>query len=764
MTLNPENIDQLRAEIACFARAGTSINIEEKGHSELIVQWQYMKNSRESRFRWREGTQSWLVHDTKVSDDWLEYRDFLASDHMADLRFLAQQIVLNVKIPDNFLPATITCRDEEGLELEPKEAVRALTEQVDTANADRTAITRTQVLFLRGEAGTGKSVALRNFAIERSRQYLGGKSKSLCLYVDAQGKALLNIHDAFSSMLDDLSINAIRKDTVAVLCRHGLLVPLIDGFDELLGSGGYGEAFNSLGTFIATLQRHGVLITSGRSAFYDDQYLQVGISQLSSSNLDYHTVVATIDPWTETQIRDYCRSAWAENENRDRLLSNLERLISKNVVLSLLRKPFFTAQVADLIPAQGFDTERFLVEQLVDGLLQREKEKLKTTEGTPVLSTAEHYKFLEDVAEEMWWQRTLELDTDTVRLLAESSTSQLSVANKTLIINRSTTHAAFESERRNQVFLRFQHAVYFDFFLQRKLLGFLEQSENGSLLSFLERGILTESTLALLAEACRELDLARIKAAVRNCCAAMRPDARYQAARQNAAAVVASLLSERHADVSGIELRWLLFRKVSLCDFTLVDSKVYECEFENVKMYGFQTRNVDFHACRLDLVVFNHLTHIDTSIEKIGFIGTIIFSDQTAPNRRILVPSEKVAILSRVGIKVAAAYVPRQPTAEQRELIDLLDRFLRRMERYYYVSPELEQRWGYNAVPAWKGLKALLAKHKLLVSRSLQKHGPVGALDILARTPSQIRQGLAYMSDCPDERIAGFWDELLDSK
>ena len=43
-------------------------------------------------------------------------------------------------------------------------------------------------------------------------------------------------------------------NAVPPLVRNGLVVPVIDGFDELLGSGGYDEAFSSLAAFIAPIR------------------------------------------------------------------------------------------------------------------------------------------------------------------------------------------------------------------------------------------------------------------------------------------------------------------------------------------------------------------------------------------------------------------------------------------------------------------------------------------------------------------------------
>ncbi len=761
MTINTAVINTLREELSCFARAGTAIEVIEKNNSEILVNWQFQKENRESYFRWRNATESWQVRDARISDTWISYQDFLASEHMADLRYLAQQIELNTKIPKHYLSTKITLNDDDDSEnrSEPMDALEALAQQLDHQSEIDSNISRTTVLFLRGEAGTGKSVALRKFAKDRARSYLRGACRSLCLYVDAQGKALLNIHDAFSSTLDDLSVSAVRKDTVAVLCKHGLLVPLIDGFDELLGSGGYGEAFNSLSSFIAALQRRGKIITSGRSTFYDDQYLQIEASSLDSTDLDYHTTAATVEPWTEDQVREYCQNAWTAKADKNSWLSHLDRLLGMKTFSQLLRKPFFTAQVAELIPAGGFDANRFLVEQLVDGLLKREENKWKTTEGTHVFSVTDHYRFLQDVAEEMWWQRALELDSDTVRLLAEVLTSQLPSSTKNLVINRSATHAAFESERKNRVFLRFQHAVYFDFFLQRRIVSLLESKDNGSLLPFLERGLLTESTLELLAYACNSMSVPQITAMIQTCSNAMRQESRYQTARQNAGAIVAELLNDRNSVVEDLRLNWLIFYKANICNVTINRATLRGCEFFNAKLYGFRIQNTSFQECHFNSIYVDNFTHIDTSADELGSVGLIMFNSEHGL-RRILIPTEKAKVLAKIGVRISAAALGKPLTKAQNDRIELLERFLRHMQRSYYFSLDLERLWGLSNIPDWTALKALLIKYQILTVRSVEKNGPVGKLEVLSRTPQQIREGVEYAS-CPDAEIANLWRELL---
>ena len=106
----------------------------------------------------------------------------------------------------------------------------------------------------------------------QARLYRRRKTDYLYLYVSAQARALSNLRDAFAGETQDLRA-AFTRDAIGALTRRGLLVPIIDGFDEMLGAAGYGDAFSSLQQFLAELAGGGVIVVSARSSFYEVEFL-----------------------------------------------------------------------------------------------------------------------------------------------------------------------------------------------------------------------------------------------------------------------------------------------------------------------------------------------------------------------------------------------------------------------------------------------------------------------------------------------------------
>jgi len=751
MMLTDEKLAEVRGDIASFALTGTPIELRRIKGSEAIVSWVQGKHSRETHIRLNAGELQ-VKCDENV---WLPYRHYLASESMSDLRFLALQIIRNVKRADSYFALKLQRTDDEDVAFEPEDVLEALSKEV-REGADQNGA-RTEILFLRGAAGCGKSVSLREFARRQAEAFLIGKAETLCLYIDAQGKSLISLHDAFSSILDDLSITSVRKDTIAPLCRYGLLVPLVDGFDELLGAGGYGDAFNSLVGFLSELKGHGMLIASGRSTFYDQQYLQITASR-QSEGLDYHTTTARMLSWNESRIREYCHHVWKSREDRPTLDTYLDRLLRSRSNEELLGKPFFTAEMARLVPAQGYDPDLSLIQQLVTELIRRETEKLKDRAGMPVLSANGHMHFLCEVAHEMWWSKTIVLDADTIMLIAEDVANdlRLPLENRRQVVERSVLHGVFESERHHRVHLRFQHPVYFDFFLEQYLLGLLRKGDPDSMRAFLEKGILSESFLELFAQTSNSFTLDDIKRHCDICSLAMKPGGRYQVARQNAGALIAAMLNHRECELAGLSFKLLEFHEVDLCNVTLRDSSFTECNFVKVRMFGLVLENCHFVESRLERIELDEKTRLAVQLRVEDVIGVLSTTDG---NQQWQYEPAKIAkILGTAGAQLPQP-PPMQYTPQQLQAMATLDRFLRRMERSYYFSEDLEYKWGLPKANEWSRVKSLLYKHRLMIDQTKEIHGHLGVLQVLSRTPEQIRQGQSAAL-IVDQAIRDFWDEI----
>ena len=284
-------VENIKSDIVCFANA-KSVNIEKKSSNSIIVRWADRRDSKEAIF---------YIEDERVFVEFnsttLNYRDFIASSYMADMAFAAQRI-LDVQQCIDIIPGEAIYKDER----------RSIYDTINRIVKDMTSldnekeIDTTKVLFIKGQAGSGKTIAMKFISRKIAEEYLKDKNDYLLFYIDAQGKSLSRIDEAISYAVSQLSF-AFQANAIKALARNSLIIPIIDGFDELIGAGGFSEAFKSLSSLLASLNRNGTIIITGRSTFYDDNVLRVAANTQNGDNkINYKLEDITMCEWGEKEI------------------------------------------------------------------------------------------------------------------------------------------------------------------------------------------------------------------------------------------------------------------------------------------------------------------------------------------------------------------------------------------------------------------------------------------------------------------------------
>ncbi len=209
--------------------------------------------------------------------------------------------------------------------------------------------------FVKGAAGCGKTYILRKLAQDQAYRYACGEADRLFFYVDAQGKALSRLDEAIAKELQDLRA-PFTYHAVAPLTRNCCLVVIIDGFDELLGAGGYEEAFASLSNFLSQLEGEGSLIASARSTFYDYKGLRRSAQKFASSEaINYIVEPVNVLLWEREQVVSYFQKQYAHHpatfEDPVQLYDWLTASAGEKN-RALLQKPFYVAKISELL-AEG---------------------------------------------------------------------------------------------------------------------------------------------------------------------------------------------------------------------------------------------------------------------------------------------------------------------------------------------------------------------------------------------------------------------------
>ncbi|MDT0328296.1 NACHT domain-containing protein [Nocardiopsis lambiniae] len=369
--------------------------------------------------------------------------------------------------------AKVIVSDMDGSHSQPACTFNQLIDGVDEdLQANRG---QTQVVFINGEAGIGKTRAMVNAAktraqtVEKALEEGRSSDQALFLYVRSTGQVLDSLPTVVSSAV--ASTRNLTDAGVKALCRNGLMTLLIDGFDELLGGVGYSDAIGSLRPWLNELGGRGVVVVSARSSYYMGQY-RSSVERANKQGLPLvRHRIAEVQRWTSGDVISFLEDHGVHREN-------LERLSEHD--LQLLGLPFFARAFIEMILSPSENGEEFgtLTEHLLKKYVEREEGKLTLGQSDKaLLSSSELRRMFECVAEFMASNEEREADISELELAAESAIGEeLTSPGRRHLKQRLPVLCGItsSSDDTSASRFRFQHELFFDQFLAGAASQYLE--------------------------------------------------------------------------------------------------------------------------------------------------------------------------------------------------------------------------------------------------------------------------------------------------
>lgn len=732
---------QLGQDLRSFADRGVEPTFEADGNT-LCAYWQVQGSKREALFTLKPGGR--LRWAGPSGDE--PYYAFLASEAMAGFPQLASACLATIEGEPDFVASEAVLDSGFGTEttvLTPE----ALTDLIDGARTQAEEGLSTQVFFLKGDAGAGKTTLLREATLLQARRYLAGESEFLCLYVPAQGRELSNLRDAFAGELGELRA-AFTQDAIASLAREGVLVPVIDGFDELLGTAGYGGAFSSLQTFLGELEGYGTLVVSARSAFYD---IEFGRSRGRNTDTAMRITTAQVQPWSDEQLEDYLNRERAGREPAATAAA-LERLAPAD--RELLRRPFFASQFEHFVARADGDGKIDLLEHLIDAYIEREAGKLLNAHDEPVLGADGHRYLFELVVSEMWENGVRQLSENDLRTVAElvAEEFKLDVDQATQLATKVTSYAGFQPRRgahSSQASFAFEHEVYFDHFLGRAMGRLLRDSRLDELMRFIDSAVIPEEVAAAsvrnLGDS-RPLDPSLLK-----CASGVSFDNR----RRNLGNIVLAYGREVKP-LADVTVHGLSFVDVTSGKARIVDVRLEDCKFIDVNLCDAVFENCEAGSCELDGITVNAATRLGISGLRPGLNIKRIHYE---PSGYVFAPDAIAALLERLG-GPAEEDATEQPVYSEhaKDLIRLLERVARAFQRTTFLY-EKDNRRSVLGSPHWEELKRLLIEHGVISEELREAKGANVPAYRLRANSDELLAGQNSQGS-PHSSTAGLWEAL----
>jgi len=747
-------LNRVRRDITPFVDPGTKLEIAEAGRS-LSATWE--RNGK--RFDVTFIRSSHLGIQVSQYGRTVAYRSFLVGPDMADLSALAKSIERTT--PQGFYIETQAQLDENQSK-ESKPAVSLLQEILHSDVVDHT-----HLIFVTGDAGAGKTRTLQELVAVQATAYLSGETPSVYLYINAQGRALARFNEALATELQDLRA-PFTYHVVSTLVRIGAVVPIIDGFDELIGVSGYDDAFNSLAAFIEDLSGEGKLIASARSSYYEEEFIERSHRTVSESNNSWRQTAVRVLQWGADERQKFAESYADERrltpDQRNSLTARLDSTFQgRNEALG--RKPLFVARTAELLVG-GFDVsdDQDLLDELVRGYLEREQhEKLLDKNGKPLLTASQLKKLIASLAEEMWNQETREFDRRSVRDVAEYALLDEDITESTqqILVERMPT-LAFLTASEGEGSVAFEHETFFSYFLAWTFAGIFERTtmETRMLLS---RSALPSEVAERVANSKRlninnsfDFNLALTKLSD----AGKTAVSRASLVQENAGLLAFAILL---SDGNGDPIRARRIERLIFAGLNFSKAIFQDCEFRDVQFKRCDFSATRFESCTGENLLFQepiidpHVTRIDIDGLR---VATGISGIRIRVGEKLTVeydPHRIVEALTQVGLLSEESVIKQRAVAPK--YLELLERLMRGYRRANPICSDDDHLKGIFQSPEWVAVESALVRHRIVTDERRQASGTAKIFYRRQYLPDQIMAGV-YIDARVDRNIQAFWQEL----
>lgn len=748
--------ERIQKDLKPFADPGSTVQWAQSGAS-FTADWEARGRSLSATFAIRARGEV-AVH---FEGNKLSYEQFLAHPLVGDLLGLAKMI-FQTSNKALYIPTRA-----KGLDKAPAPALTVINECLAR---DPDADPDIRVVFITGDAGAGKTSVLSEIVRLQADRYLRGEVTTLYFYVNAQGRALARLDEALAVALQDLRA-VLTYDALPALVRNGLIVPVVDGFDELLGVTGYDDAFSSLRRFIDDVEVGGQIVAAARSTYFEQEFLR----RATAVPQPWQLIPVRVEEWGDEEFTAFLDARYdllqGDKPTKKEFSTKVREYFDDPAAIGLRGKPFFVAKAAELALDSTHALTGGLVDQLASEYVERDRtEKLIQVGGAPILSRTEIEELFVFMAEEMWLQETRELDLVSVKDVAEIFLSELKIpaSAKERVVQRSSKSAFFKGGRTaNRV--EFEHEALLSYFLSKALAREMVGAETAR--AFLGRGNLPPYAAQFAVdELYRKGKSPKGILDTLNAASATAVP-RANRIKENAGSIATEVLNNwREPDgsraLSGGVGHSIRVSNVVFAGAALRANSAPPCVFENVEF-----RQVDFSQAKIGGGVvrecYFYEVLIDLSSTKLDVAGLEAARDffglrvRDGTEVRTLYMAREIAdALRKVGAAIPVEQLHAQPDVDP-DAAALVERLMYAFGRANVIWPADSRYARLVNDPYWSDIRRLLLEYELVEFEKRQHKGT--SRESLRRryAPSEVLAGVNPAANVPTA-ISEFWESLRE--
>ncbi len=539
-------------------------------------------------------------------------------NRVAMLPALADRILLSTKQQQafvtpraQFLPSINTALDDQLIE--SPNAIATIGDYLDRRPGGTSS-----VLYLTSDAGEGKTTSIGELARLQAEKFKRKETDWLLVPINLGGKPFLRFDDVVAAaLMNQLRFQRLYFDSFMYLVRMGVIVPALDGFEEIFIENSEGDAISSLGSLIHQLRGEGALLIAARKAYFEFQSLSNQAKLLDSlRGSDVSFARVGLRRWERDEFIQY---AMEMAMTADEAIALYQKVVSiLTAQHPLVTRPVLVRRLIEVIEQKGLEVLDDIRPRasgyfawLVSGLLDREaNEKWLDKHGnppSPLLSILQHHELLSYIAEEMWTSKTSILNGDMLESLAElyCESAGLSPVVARQVRERVKQHAFIVAAGVGSRDFMFDHENFRDYFLGEQLSRHMLAGNDDDIRRVFRADLLPtfvqETSLELITKSASKSPEEMIKLVLRVALS----EGTSSFVRENGGLLLSGLLScERKEPVqisnivfppdslrgwilTGVKFSDCYFRPTSVSSTRFVDCVFDRCEFEEISIpYG----------------------------------------------------------------------------------------------------------------------------------------------------------------------------------
>jgi hypothetical protein len=530
------------------------------------------------------------------------------------------------------------------------------------------------IVYLTSDAGEGKTSVINHLARLQAKAYRRHETHWLLLPVPLGGRTLLRFDDVMSgTLLNKLRFPLWYYDALIELVKLGVVVPALDGFEEMFVEGSTGEAVSSLGNLLRSLQSAGCMLIAARKAYFEYKSLDAQARLFDTIDTGGATFARLgLRRWGKRQFLEY--SAARDVDNGAEIYDDVETALGPDhalltravLVKRVLDEAGNAADRRELLRNIRIEPQDFFarfVETIVDREIRRWINRVAEP-AQPLLDSQSHYRLVSLVAQEMWLSNVDSLSSDVLDLVADifCESNNIGVEYARQVKERLKQHALLVATGDRLPKYAFDHEAFQDCFLGWGIADEIVDGavpdlrrimESGQLPAqaldtagffTLERGQSPEGAVEVLEDMCR-----------------LESPASF--VRMNSGGLVLRLLAGREG--RPLRLSRLSFPPESLQGISLVNITFDNCYFQPTSLEATTLTSCRFQRCTLERLELAQ----DSSISNTSFDEDCEIHSVVPPSSEdyIYDPAQIGVLLGQAGVQFeaepqqASSSVAREP-------------------------------------------------------------------------------------------------------